>query len=179
MLWATWPVYLIRFYLMCCFCFRVNNECIIFFFLCFLKPASPCSARRAMALRQRGAPAPTSGSALLLADRLTASLLPPWLQWFFFFFGNNPYWSDCMPFWDQLDFRSLRGCRHSWLRLFQLSALHPFVSRLWWIKQLDVQQHPPSSLCHCLCLTSTCPHFMLKYVSSGCMVIKHAVGTFL
>lgn len=63
-------------------------------------------------------------------------------------------------------------CRPLW-------APHPFVSRLWRAQQLDAQQHPPSSLCHCLCRTSTCPHFMLKYGSSGCMVRKHAVGTFL
>lgn len=98
--------------------------------------------------------------------------------WFFFSF-NNPYRSVCASFWDRFDSQSLGGCRRWRLPRLQSSALHPFVSRLWWIKQLDVQQHPPSSLCHCLCLTSTCPHFMLKYGSSGCMVRKHAVGTFL
>lgn len=52
--------------------------------------------------------------------------------------------------------------RFSRLHLMQLVAQHPFVSRLGWIKQLDVQQRPPSSLCHCLCPIGKCPHSRMK-----------------
>lgn len=63
-------IYIYKRLLNSCFCFKVKNECIILVGSVFYEASIPLSgSRRAMALRQRGAPASTSGSEL--ADRLT------------------------------------------------------------------------------------------------------------